>query len=84
MAKSKHPKRDQTVRLLRQGWITPLQSAMKGGAMALSQEAGRIERYYGVTLERKMVTNAKSKCMAYRWPKARLLPALVRFEEAEA
>ena len=52
--------------LLKRGWLTSLESALKGGGMALSQRCGELE-HDGVCIGRKWVITASgSRVMAYR------------------
>ena len=52
--------------LLKRGWLTSLESALKGGGLALSQRCGELERS-GVCIARKWVTTASgARVMAYR------------------
>lgn len=54
------------IALLKRGWLTSLESALKGGGMALSQRVGELERS-GVCIARKwVVTEGGSRVRAYR------------------
>jgi hypothetical protein len=63
-------KTDRTLELLRKGWTTPLQSAMQGGCMSLSQRVGEFKRA-GVHIADKWVDTGGARVKAYRVMKAR-------------
>lgn len=61
-----------TLRLLKRGWTTALESAAAGGHLALSQRMGEINPIlHGLVVLRKWVTTASgARVMAYRIVKA--------------
>lgn len=58
-------KTQHAIKLMRKGWLTALQSAQRGGPLALSQRIGELERS-GYLFDRKWVVNARSKVLAYK------------------
>ena len=54
------------IALLKRGWLTSLESALKGGGMAVSQRVGEFRRE-GMCIARKWVTTeGGSRVRAYR------------------
>lgn len=59
-------KLETSIKLMRRGWTTALQSALAGGVLSLSQRVGDLERD-GVTVLRKWVeTSGGARVLAYR------------------
>ena len=59
-------RQDITLRLLRKGWTTALDSALAGGVLSLSQRCGDWERAGMHIAKRWEVTKGGAKVMAYR------------------
>ena len=59
-------RKDVTLKLLRKGWTTALQSALAGGVLSLSQRAGQWERQGMHIAKRWHVTDSGARVMAYR------------------
>ena len=62
---------ETTIFLLRRGWITPLESASKGGCLALSQRVGELRRSGVNVISKWVVTGGGARVMAYRIAKAK-------------
>ena len=61
----------KTIKLLRKGWLTALQSAQQGGCLSLSQRVGQL-RKEGVNVQDKwVVTDRGARVKAYRIPRHR-------------
>jgi hypothetical protein len=58
-------KTERTLALLRKGWTTPMQSAMRGGCLALSQRVGEFKRA-GIHVIDKWVSTGGARCKAYK------------------
>jgi hypothetical protein len=61
----------KTLRLLRRGWLTALQSAQAGGVLSLSQRCGEFQREGMTVLSKWVETPGGARIKAYRivWPK---------------
>jgi hypothetical protein len=62
----KQTRQDITLRLLRKGWTTALDSALAGGVLSLSQRVGTWSREGMHIAKRWEVTKGGAKVMAYR------------------
>ena len=59
-------KLETSIRLMRKGWTTAMQSALAGGVLSLSQRVGELERD-GMLIMRKWVeTSGGARVRAYR------------------
>ena len=58
-------RKDITLRLLRRGWTTAMQSAMAGGVMSLSQRCGQWRDEYGI-VDKWITTDSGARIKAYR------------------
>lgn len=55
-----------TMRLLRRGWTTALDSALSGGVLSLSQRCGQLRKDGICVLDKWVYTKGGAKVKAYR------------------
>jgi hypothetical protein len=61
----KPSKLEVTIRLLRQGWTTAMQSALAGGVLALSQRIGELKSTHRIE-DKWVTTDGGARIKAYR------------------
>lgn len=64
-------KRQRTLALLQRGWLTAMESALKGGCLALSQRVGELKRDGVHIIDKWVTTGGGARVKAYRVVKAK-------------
>ncbi len=59
-------KKTLTIRILRRGWTTALQCALKGGCLSLSQRAGELRKAGVLVSSTWVTTTGGARVKAYR------------------
>ena len=69
MSKRNHGKTATSIRLMRRGWTTAIQSALAGGALALSQRVGELRRAGAPVIDKWVRTDGGALVKAYKLPR---------------
>jgi hypothetical protein len=62
-------KETKTLNLLKKGWITSLECALKGGCLSLSQRVSELRASGRIVMDKWVITKGGSKVKAYRLAK---------------
>lgn len=57
---------DKTIRLMRRGWTTALQSAQQGGCLSLSQRVGELRKAGVFVIDKWIRTGGGARVKSYR------------------
>jgi hypothetical protein len=62
-------KEARTISLLKRGWITSLECALKGGCLSLSQRVSEMRAAGRVVMDKWVITKGGAKVKAYKLAK---------------